>query len=101
MSAIAMFQQLSTLNRRNLGPVRYASCTISVMFAFRWLFCVAIAFSVAFGQEDGQPAKDPHRAPCTSAQCREVKSFVKNHYCGAPEGNGPDDSCEIQEPKKH
>jgi hypothetical protein len=71
------------------------------MFAFRWLFCVTVAFSVAFGQEGGEPAKDPHRPPCTSAQCHKVKLFVKNHYCGAPEGNGPVESCEIQEPKKH
>jgi len=71
------------------------------MFRSRWLFCVTVAFGVAFGQEGAQPAKDPHRPPCTSAQCRKVKSFVKNHYCGAPQGNGPDDGCEIQEPKKH
>jgi hypothetical protein len=25
---------------------------------------------------------------------------VKAHYCGAPQGNGPDDSCEIRPPKK-
>jgi len=24
----------------------------------------------------------------------------KTHYCGAPEGNGPDGSCEIRQPKK-
>jgi hypothetical protein len=71
------------------------------MFAFRWLFLVTIAFNiVALGQEGGPSEKDPHRPPCTSAQCRKVKSFVKTHYCGAPEGNGPDDSCEIREPKK-
>jgi hypothetical protein len=70
------------------------------MFAFRWLFFVTIAFNiVALGQEGGQPEKDPHRPPCTSAQCRKVKSFVTTHYCGAPEGNGPDDGCEIQQPK--
>ena len=71
------------------------------MFAFRWLFLVTIAFNiVALGQEGGPSEKDPHRPPCTSAQCRKLKSFVKTHYCGAPEGNGPDDSCEIREPKK-
>jgi hypothetical protein len=71
------------------------------VFAFRWLFFVAIAFNiVALGQEGGPSEKDPHRPPCTNAQCRKVKSFVKAHYCGAPEGNGPDDSCEIREPKK-
>jgi len=71
------------------------------MCAFRWLFFVTIAFNiVALGQEGGQPEKDPHRPPCNSAQCRKVKSFVKTHYCGAPEGNGPDDSCQIRQPKK-
>src|SRR5208283_1301831 len=75
--------------------------TISIMCAFRWLFFVTIAFNiVALGQEGGQPEKDPHRPPCNSAQCRKVKSFVKTHYCGAPEGNGPDDSCQIRQPKK-
>jgi hypothetical protein len=48
-----------------------------------------------------QVAKDPHRPPCTGAQCRKVKSFVKAHYCGAPVGNGPEDGCEIRDPKKH
>ena len=48
----------------------------------------------------GQDTKDPHRPPCTGAQCRKVKSFVKTHYCGAPVGNGPDDGCEIRIPKK-
>ena len=71
------------------------------MCAFRWLLFVTIAFNiVALGQEGGQPEKDPHRPPCNSAQCRKVKSFVKAHYCGAPEGNGPDDSCQIQQPKR-
>jgi hypothetical protein len=62
---------------------------------------VALAFSIAVGQEGGQSEKDPHRPPCTNAQCRKVKSFVKIHYCGGPEGNGPDDGCEIRQPKQH
>jgi hypothetical protein len=71
------------------------------MCVFRWLLFVTIAFNiVALGQEGGQPEKDPHRPLCSSAQCRKVKSFVKAHYCGAPEGNGPDDSCQIRQPKK-
>ncbi len=71
------------------------------MCTFRWLLFVTIAFNiVALGQEGGQSEKDPHRPPCGSAQCRKVKSFVKTHYCGAPEGNGPDDSCQIRQPKK-
>ncbi len=72
---------------------------------FRWsraaiASAVLMLISTAFAQEGGQPEKDPHRPPCISAQCRKVKSFVKTHYCGAPEGNGPDDSCEIRRPKK-
>ena len=38
--------------------------------------------------------------PVIVPQCRKVKSFVKAHYCGAPQGNGPNDSCEIRQPKK-
>jgi hypothetical protein len=71
------------------------------MCAFRWLLFATIAFNiVVLGQEGGQPEKDPNRPPCSSAQCRKAKSFVKSHYCGAPEGNGPDDSCQIRQPKK-
>jgi hypothetical protein len=70
------------------------------MTAFRWFLFLILAFSTAAAQEGGQAEKDPHRPPCTSPQCRKAKSFVKTHYCGAPEGNGPDDSCEIRQPKK-
>ena len=52
------------------------------------------------GHVIGQDANDPHRPPCTDVQCRKVKTFVKAHYCGAPQGNGPDDSCEIHHPMK-
>ena len=45
--------------------------------------------------------KDPHRPACATAQCREIKSFLKAHYCGeSPFGNGPDDGCEIKGPTK-
>lgn len=47
----------------------------------------------------GQSESDPHRPACGSAACKRIKSFVKAHYCGAPQGNGPDDSCEIRRPK--
>jgi hypothetical protein len=52
------------------------------------------------GRANGQDEKDPHRPACTSARCKKIKSFVKAHYCGAPQGNGPDDSCEIHPPKR-
>jgi hypothetical protein len=70
------------------------------MFAFRWFFFVTLAIGIAVGQEGEQSEKDPHRPPCTNAECRKAKSFVKAHYCGSPEGNGPDDSCEIRRPKE-
>jgi hypothetical protein len=70
------------------------------MSVLRWFLFLALASCTAFGQEGAQPEQDPHRPPCNSAQCRKAKSFVKTHYCGAPVGNGPDDSCEIREPKK-
>ena len=44
---------------------------------------------------------DPHRPTCDSAECEKIKSFLKAHYCAeSPAGNGPDDSCEIADPKK-
>ena len=70
------------------------------MFAFRWFFFAALAFSIAVGSEGDPAEKDPHRPPCTTARCRKLKSFVQTHYCGDPVGNGPDDSCEIRGPKK-
>jgi hypothetical protein len=70
------------------------------MSVLRWFLFLTFAFCTAAGQVSGQPEKDPNRPPCTTAQCRKVKSFVKIHYCGAPEGNGPDDSCAIRRPKK-
>jgi hypothetical protein len=71
------------------------------MTTFRWFLFLALAFSTAAAQEDSQAETDPHRPPCTGAQCRKVKSFAKTHYCGGPQGNGPDDGCEIRQPKKH
>src|SRR5579859_5184135 len=65
--------------------------------------CVLVAaLTVLFlfgGQVNGQAEKDPHRPACTSTACNRIKSFAKAHYCGAPQGNGPDDSCEIRRPK--
>jgi hypothetical protein len=49
----------------------------------------------------GQEEKDPHRPPCSSPQCRKIKSYLLAHYCGeSPFGNGPDDGCDIRSPKK-
>ena len=45
--------------------------------------------------------KDPHRPACVSTACRQVRAFVKRHYCGAsPFANGPDDSCDIRDRRK-
>ena len=69
----------------------------SGMSTFRWFLFLTLAFSAASGQQNGQPEKDPHRPPCTSARCRQIKSFLKSHYCGkSPFGNGPDDSCDTR-----
>ena len=52
-------------------------------------------------EQSGNPEKDPHRPPCTSAQCRKVRSFLKAHYCGeSPFGNGPDEGCDTRQPTK-
>jgi hypothetical protein len=52
-------------------------------------------------QAAGETEKDPHRPPCVSARCRQIKTFLKAHYCGeSPFGNGPDDGCDIRSPKK-
>jgi hypothetical protein len=48
-----------------------------------------------------QAERDPHRPACVDAHCRNVKSFLKAHYCGeSPFGNGPDDGCEIKRMEK-
>jgi hypothetical protein len=47
-----------------------------------------------------QVEADPHRPACNSAGCRKIRSHLKAHYCGAsPFGNGPDDSCDIRDPR--
>jgi hypothetical protein len=66
----------------------------------RILIAALSLFLLSSGQVLGQETKDPHRPACTSSKCRKVKAFVKSHYCGTPEGNGPDDSCTILPPKK-
>jgi hypothetical protein len=41
---------------------------------------------------------DPHRPACTTTQCRRIRSYLKQHYCGEPEaGNGPDEECDLRE----
>ncbi len=45
--------------------------------------------------------QDEHRSDCATAACRKIKTYLKRHYCGkSPAGNGPDDSCDIEFPKK-
>jgi hypothetical protein len=68
---------------------RSSKCVLAI--ALLWLLMVG-------GQLEGQ-TEDPHRPACTSAQCKQIKSFVKAHYCGKTQGNGPDDSCEIRHMK--
>jgi hypothetical protein len=72
-----------------------------LMFAFRWFLFVTLAFCIAVGQESSQSEKDPHRPPCTGAQCQKVKSFVKTHYCRRLQGYGADHGCEIRQPTEH
>jgi len=51
------------------------------------------------GRKEGAP--DPHRPPCVTAECRAIKSFLKQHYCGeSPFGNGPADGCDIRAHKR-
>jgi hypothetical protein len=66
----------------------------------RILIATVMSLLTVNGQIKGQEEKDPHRPPCAGAQCRKVKTFLKTHYCGTPEGNGPADSCAILHPKK-
>ena len=68
--------------------------------ASKHILITALLLLTVGGQFRGQTEQDPHRPACTSARCRKIKSFVKAHYCGKTQGNGPDDSCEIRRPKK-
>jgi hypothetical protein len=66
-----------------------------------WLVFFTLVLGIAAAQESAQPENDPHRPPCTSARCREIRSFLKAHYCGAsPFANGPDDGCDTRVPKQ-
>jgi hypothetical protein len=80
---------------------RIMICRANVLSITKCLMIAAlVAFPVFAGQANGQDDKDPHRPACTGARCQKAKSFVKAHYCGAPQGNGPEDSCEIRPPKR-
>lgn len=67
------------------------------------IFIIAVFFAiVAFGlSSKAQDENDPNRPSCTTAACKRIKSYLKAHYCGqSPAGNGPDDGCEIEWPKR-
>jgi hypothetical protein len=71
----------------------------SVLRAKRLPVAALLTLLAIAGRANAQDYKDPHRPICTSARCQKIKASVKAHYCGAPQGNGPDDSCEIRPPK--
>jgi len=63
---------------------------------------VSLLLCAKYSPVEAQSSKvDPHRPACTTSECHKAKSYVQQHYCGAPEGNGPDDSCDIVIPKSH
>src|SRR6476646_11287179 len=58
------------------------------------VFVLIICAQLPIGAE-----RDPHRPPCETTRCRQIKSFLKAHYCGESAfGNGPEDGCEIRVP---
>jgi hypothetical protein len=65
-----------------------------------WTIAALMTFMVIAVPLKGGDTNDPHRPPCGSAQCRKILAFLKAQYCGAPEGNGPDDGCAIRSIKK-
>jgi hypothetical protein len=71
------------------------------MLRKRWTIIFAgLIFLVKCPSAGAQDAPaDPHRPTCTTAECKSVRLYVKSHYCGTPEGNGPDDSCDILSPQ--
>jgi len=72
----------------------------TVFWTTKSVLITALLLLLVVGKRaNSQDEKDPHRPACTSARCLKIKSFLKVHYCGAPQGNGPDDSCEIRPPK--
>jgi hypothetical protein len=80
---------------------RIMMCHANILQITKCLLIAALVpFLVVGGRAHGQDDKDPHRPACAGARCLKAKSFVKAHYCGAPQGNGPDDSCEILPPKR-
>lgn len=60
-----------------------------------------IAAALLSTEAAGETEKDPHRPPCISAHCRQIKAFLKARYCGeSPFGNGPEDGCDLRGTKK-
>lgn len=65
------------------------------------IFAMAAAFGLISAQALAQTQTDSHRPACTTAACKNIKKYVKAHYCGqSPFGNGPDDGCDILKPRK-
>ena len=62
---------------------------------------VVMLLSVVASQLHGQPEKDPHRPPCTSASCQKIESFLRAHFCSAsPFGKGPRNGCDTRSAKQ-
>ena len=61
------------------------------------VLAAVLAISVTF---TAAAERDPHRPTCTTRRCLQIKSYLKAHYCGElPYGNGPDDGCQIVDPR--
>jgi len=67
----------------------------------RMLVATVLLFGICrfVSAADATVQKDPHRPACTTARCEKIKNFLRQHYCGKPVGNGPDDSCDLRELK--
>jgi hypothetical protein len=70
--------------------------------SFRPILAIILLAGISYSasQTTDTKDKDPHRPSCTSKRCKQIKLFLKQHYCGEPVGNGPDDSCDTREVKK-
>ncbi len=57
---------------------------------------IAISSAICLLLAAVYPQADTHRRPCRNQECKEIRDFVKAHYCGeSPFGNGPDQSCRV------
>jgi len=83
-----------------MSVIKVLLCAVAVALLLPISFPVRAGPGAQFLETGGEPT-DPHRPRCTTAECRTIESFLKQHYCGEfLYGNGSADSCDLRVRKR-